>query len=140
MIGASYTDPQLYVDYYKCQAGNGLPGVHGNPTMYGAGCGRIFKSHFRMVVPIIKRGICIVKPHLKTAAKGKNIITKTQLHEQHGSGLAAIAYKNTRRPPGRQVVFSNKKCKIKVRVKKSQRRNKHSSSSFSNKQRRLNIF
>ena len=149
MIGASYTDPQLDVDYYKHQAGNGLPGFHGTPTMYGAGFGGIFKSLFRMAVPVIKRGISIVKPHLKTAAKGivsdvvKNIITKTQMQEQHGSGLAAIAYKDTRRPPGRRVLFSNKKhkiTKVKVRVKKSKRRNKRSSSSSSNKRRRLNIF
>lgn len=151
MIGGSYIDPQTYVDYYKHQAGNGLPGFHGSPTMYGAGFGGIFKALFRMAVPLLKRGITIVKPHLKTAAKGivsdvvSNIVTNASSQKQEGSGLAAIARKNTRRTPGRRIVIVNKKRKTaekKVRLKKTKRKNKRSpsSSSSSAKRRNLSIF
>nr|DAC81254.1 TPA_asm: cupiennin [Astyanax tetra cavefish adintovirus] len=150
MIGGSYIDPQTYVDYYKHQAGNGLPGFHGTPTMYGSGFGGIFKALFRMAVPLIKRGITIVKPHLKTAAKGivtdvvSNIVSNRASQKQEGSGLAAITRKNTRRPPGRRIVIVNKKRKTsekKVRLTKTaKRKSRKRSPSFSFKRRNLNIF
>ncbi len=37
--------------------------------MYGGGIGGIFKAFFRTVLPLLKRGFSIVKPHLKTAAR-----------------------------------------------------------------------
>lgn len=79
MIDRDYIDPQAYIEYYTNQAGTGLPGFYGTPTMYGAG---LFKGLFRIAVTFIKRGFFIAKPHLKTAAKGfvnevvSNVMTK----------------------------------------------------------------
>lgn len=148
MIGGRYADPQLYVDYYKHQAGNGLSGYYGSPVMYGSGIGGLFKSLFRMAVPILKRGMTIAKPHLKTAAKGivsdvvSNVV-KTKLQKQDGEGLAAFAYKNVRRPPGLRNTRVNKKRKPfvkKVILKKNNRKRNKRSPSLSLKRRKINIF
>lgn len=69
----TYGDPALYRDYYRVQAGNGLPGYHGTPVMYGSGLGGIFRSLFRKAGPLLKRGLNIMKPHVKTAMQ--NIAT-----------------------------------------------------------------
>ena len=45
-----HLDPNRYVSYYVAQVGNGLPGYHGSPTMYGLGIGGIFHNLFRMVL------------------------------------------------------------------------------------------
>lgn len=62
-----YGDPVLYSNYYKAQAGHGLPGFHGAPVMYGAGVGGIFRSLFRRAAPLLRKGLEIIRPHLKTA-------------------------------------------------------------------------
>ena len=62
-----------YVDYYRNQAGGGLPGYAGGGVMYGAGLGGLFRGLFRMAIPLLKRGFSIAKPHLKSAAK--NIVS-----------------------------------------------------------------
>ena len=143
-----YVHPQTYVDYYVHQAGNGLPGFQGAPTMYGSGLGGLFKGLFRMAVPFLKRGFAIAKPHLKTAAKGfvsdvfNNIMSKTQAQNQDGSGLALTARKKSKRLPGRRHVVPNKRrkvTKIKNSVKKTEQRgNRHPY--ISHKRNRLNIF
>lgn len=140
-------NPQVYIDYYKHQAGNGLPGFQGTPTMYGSGLGGMFKALFRMAVPLFKSGFNIAKPHLKTAAKGiisdvvSNVISKKLQREQEGSGLGAIASRHVRRPPGRRSVTKYKKHKTvtnRVKVNNAgQRINKRSSSSS---KRKLSIF
>ncbi len=58
-----------YVDYYRNQAGGGLPGYAGGAVMYGSGLGGLFRGLFRMAVPLLKRRFSIAKPHLKSAAK-----------------------------------------------------------------------
>lgn len=37
-------DPSMYMDYYKAQAGSGLPGFQGVPVVYGVGVGGMFCS------------------------------------------------------------------------------------------------
>ena len=68
MIERGRVNPQTYIDYYVAQAGNGLPGFQGAPTMYGSGLGGLFRGLFRMAIPFLKKGFSIAKPHLKTAA------------------------------------------------------------------------
>ena len=69
MIVKDYGDPALFRSYYQSQAGNGLPGFHGAPVMYGRGVGGIFQHLFRLAVPLFRKGVDVVKPHLKTAAR-----------------------------------------------------------------------
>ncbi len=44
-----------YIDYYRNQAGGGLPGYAGGAVMYGAGLGGLFRGLFRLAVPLLKR-------------------------------------------------------------------------------------
>ena len=55
-------DPLRYVSYYQNQAGELLHGYAGAPVMFGSG--GIFGGLFRMAVPLLKKGLNIVKPHL----------------------------------------------------------------------------
>ena len=64
-----HLDPNRYVSYYVGQVGNGLPGYHGSPTMYGSEIGSIFRNLFRMVLLLMKRGLSIAKLHLKSPKK-----------------------------------------------------------------------
>ena len=97
----TYGDPAVYRNYYKAQAGYALPGYHGTPVMYGAGLGGIFRSLFRKAIPLLRRGIEIIKPHAKNAARNiaKDVIghvTQEVLSRvntpspQDGSGLMYI--------------------------------------------------
>ncbi len=100
-------DPDRYVAYYQNQAGNGLPGYAGGGVMYGAGLGGLFRSLFRMAVPLLKRGFSIARPHLKSAAKNilSDVVSNTLTHSfnnnnaQGGSGLMVMSRKRTSRPP-----------------------------------------
>lgn len=69
------------------------------PTCMGSGLGGLFKGLFRVAVPFIKRGFSIVKPHLKTAAKGiindtvNNIMTNMQNQKQYELSIVLTACK-----------------------------------------------
>lgn len=104
----NYGDPNLYRNYYKAQAGYGLPGYHGVPVMYGAGVGGIFRSLFRKAVPLLRRGLEIIKPHAKNAVQNiaKDVIghvSRAVLEKvvkpakQEGSGLMYIQRKILKR-------------------------------------------
>ncbi len=93
-----------YVNYYRNQAGGGLPGYAGGSVMYGAGLGGFFRGLFRMAVPLLKKGFSIAKPHLKAAAK--NIVSDNMSRSynddpkaQDSSGLMVMARKRTSKPP-----------------------------------------
>ena len=94
-------DPQRFVPYYLNQAGNGLPGFAGAPMVYGRGLGSMLSRAFRFVLPFLKRGVDIAKPHLKSAAKGiasdvVSTVTSRLMKgsdrdpQQEGSGLLQI--------------------------------------------------
>ena len=91
---------EKYLQYYLKQAGNGLTGYEGSSSQYGAGIGGMFRSLFRMVIPLFKRGVSIAKPHLKSAAKniiGDEITNITQ--RQQGSAMIASFQRRTKCPP-----------------------------------------
>lgn len=110
-----------YIDYYRNQAGGGLPGYAGGAVMYGAGLGGLFRGLFRMAVPLLKKGFNIAKPHLKAAAKNivsdvvSNAMTRSYNSDpkaQDGSGLMVMARKRLSKPPGiRRRGLSIKKTK-----------------------------
>lgn len=114
-------DTADYVNYYRNQAGDGLPGYAGGAVMYGDGQGGLFRGLFRLAVPLLKRGFNIAKPHLKSAAK--NIVTDVVSNvmsgsssgnpkAQDGSGLMVMARKSMSKPPGiRRRGHSIKKTK-----------------------------
>ena len=120
----SYTthtlNPDRYVAYYKSQAGHGIPGYSGGAVMYGAGLGGIFRGLFRFAAPLLRKGLNIAKPHLKTAAK--NIVTdvfsntKGRKTAQGGSGLTVMTrnrHTAKKRPPGvRQELSTLKKRRV----------------------------
>ncbi len=135
-----------YVDYYRNQAGSGLPGYAGGAVMYGAGLGCLFRGLFRLV-PLLKRGFSIAKPHLKSDAKNiatdvvSNVMSRSyndNSKAQDGSGLMIMARKRTSKPPGirrrgqsikktkrgpKKVSVTRRKCKktakLRVAVKRS---------------------
>jgi len=98
-------DEEKYIQYYLNQAGSGLPGYEGSSTQYGAGIGGMFRSLFRMAVPLFKRGMSIAKPHLKSAARNiigdvmTNISQAASTPKQQGSGMTAYFKRPTRYPP-----------------------------------------
>ncbi len=49
-------DVKKYKDYYKAQAGNGIPGFHGTQYQRGAGLGSMFSGLLRQVAPLLKKG------------------------------------------------------------------------------------
>lgn len=134
MVHNHHLDPNRYVSYYVDQVGNELPGYHGAPTMYGSGIGGIFRNLFRMVLPFMKRGLSIAKPHLKSAAKNivsevvANAMTRrasSDPEHQEGSGLMLLSRRLKKRPPGMRRMPALKKRRLTVkRNTVSQRRRK----------------
>lgn len=120
-------DNNRFIKYYESQAGNGLPGFSGAPVIYGRGIASIFSKLFRFVTPFLKRGVSLVKPHLKTAVKGiatdvvtsslSNLTRSNTPQEQEGAGLSLIARRPLKRPPGRRLTEFKKRRKT---VKKRQ--------------------
>lgn len=117
-----------YVAYYTAQAGGDLPGYSGLGSQYGAGLGGIFRGLFRMAFPLLKKGITVAAPHLKTAAKNivSDVITNVMSRgnrQQEGSGLMAMSRQPIKRPPGQRGSsqpkkrrrYSNKKSATKSR-------------------------
>lgn len=122
-------DDTRYMSYYLNQAGGDLPGFIGASTQYGQGLGGIFRTLFRMAVPLLKRGFNIAKPHLKTAATGimgdvvSNITKSSVSRKQEGNGLVVYTRRPIKRPPStaRARSVSKKRkttCKTKRTVKK----------------------
>ena len=108
MTHSPYTrDDARYMSYYMKQAGGELPGFIGASTQYGNGLGGIFRSLFRMALPLLKSGFSLAKPHLKTAATNiagdvvSNITRNTLLKQQDGSGLVVYSRRPLKRPPSR---------------------------------------
>ena len=145
-------DPHRYVNYYQKQAGGSLPGYAGLPSMYGAGLGGLFRGLFRMAMPLLRKGIGIAKPHLKTAAKNiaSDVITNVMNHRmnnqkdksQHGSGLLVMSRTRVKRPPGVRSVLSTYKNKGKTKKRSVSKRKSSSKQRRSRgvKKRCKNIF
>lgn len=113
-------DDARYMAYYMNQAGGELPGFIGASTQYGNGLGGIFRSLFRMAVPLFKRGFSIAKPHLKTAVANiagdvvSNIARSAAGGKQEGNGLVVYARRPRKRPPfghARKTHLSKKRKK-----------------------------
>ena len=129
-----HLDPNRYVSYYVDQVGNGLPGYHGSPTMYGSGIGSIFRNLFRMVLPFMKKGLSIAKPHFKSVDTNivsevvANAMTRrasSDAEHQEGSGLMMLSRRPKKRPPGIRCRPAQKKRTLTVkRNSVSQRRGK----------------
>lgn len=136
VIVKSYGDPALYRNYYRTQAGNGLPGYQGVPQMYGAGLGGIFRGLFRKAVPLLRRGLDIIKPHAKTAFRNiaKDVAGKmteavlnrvTPPNLQEGSGLVYIKRRKGLKRKASQVRLTGPPRPLKRKVpqkKKTQKR------------------
>lgn len=66
--------------------------------MYGAGVGGIFRSLFRKAVPLLRRGLEIIKPHIKLAARNitRDVVGNVsqavlnKVIPQKGSGLMYV--------------------------------------------------
>lgn len=125
-----YADPDIYTRYYVTQAGHGLEAFHGDEYMYGAGFAGLFRGLFRRAVPLIRRGLELVKPHVKNAARGiaKDALTSVSSavmdritrseHDQKGSGVVYINRKPCKGKRRYDTAFpppphSNKKTKRK---------------------------
>ena len=99
---------ERFVNYYVNQAGAGsLNGFVGAPVIYGRGLGAVLGRAFRFVLPFLKQGANIVKPHLKSAAKGiaadvvgtvTNRLMNQNAQRQEGSGLPRLARRKGKRP------------------------------------------
>ena len=101
-------DDARYMSYYMNQAGGDLPGFIGASTQYGNGLGGIFRSLFRMALPLLKSGFSLAKPHLRTAATNiagdvaLNIARNTMSRHQDGSGMLVYSRRPLKRPPFRR--------------------------------------
>lgn len=121
-------NPQRFVNYYVNQTGGGsLQGFVGAPVMYGRGLGSMLSRAFRFVLPFLKQGANIAKPHLKTAAKGvasdlvgaltTRIAKQASQQGQEGSGLLRLAQgkrKRSIRPFSRSVSKKKRKTSSKT--------------------------
>ncbi len=99
-------DHQRFVSYYTSQAGHGLPGFQGAPVQYGRGIGSVLSRAFRFILPFIKRGATLAKPHLSTAAKGiaSDVVSavttrlmKGSESKQEGSGILRLSRRKRKR-------------------------------------------
>ncbi len=137
-------DPERYVAYYRSQAGNGLPGYAGGPVMYGGGIGGIFEALFRTVLPLLKRGFSIVKPHLKTAARNiaSDVVTSALSRSynnannnngQNGNGLMVMS-RGSFKPPGARIRRGSGRVK---KVKRTSKRRTVAKSSQRSRTRRV---
>ena len=124
-------DPQRFVSYYVNQAGGGtLPGFRGAPFVYsqsGRGLGWMSRA-FRFVLPFLKRGVNIVKPHLEVAAKGaasdllgavtNRIIKGSSQKDQEGSGIARLVRGRKRKSVNPLLVISSKNKRRRISSKR----------------------
>ena len=63
-------DPNIYREHFRNQVGRALPGFKGARTQYGGSIGNIIGAIARRAMPLIKSGVKLLAPHLKTAARG----------------------------------------------------------------------
>ena len=63
-------NPNVYREHFRNQVGKAIPGFKGARTQYGSGFGSILGAIARRAMPLIKSGIKLLSPHLKTAARG----------------------------------------------------------------------
>lgn len=122
-----------YIAYYKAQVGGGLNGFRGTAQM-GRGIGGIFRSLFRMARPLLRRGVDMAKPHLKTAMKniasdvvGQVIRSRfnnpEESNTQGGSGIVVLPRGRRLTPPGRRVRrLTGTKARTALRVVTHKRR------------------
>lgn len=108
------TGEAKYVRYYLNQAGGELGGYISTSMQYGAGLGGLFRSLFRFAVPLFRKGVSIVKPHLKTAASGivsdvVSNITKPATTKQDGNGVYVYTPNTSKTPPTGHTMSN--KCK-----------------------------
>ncbi len=150
-------DPHRYIDYYGHQAGSGLEGFRGNFVQYGGfNIASLFKGLYRMAMPLIRKGVSIAKPHLKSAARSivgdviHNVINTKNGH-QDGAGLSVVTgqpfdMRAINHPPPRRRRTKHRKKTNKTSVKISRRslinkkRKKKQVHSRPTKRRRLSIF
>lgn len=117
-------DQHRFVSYYTSQAGHGLPGFVGAPMMYGKGFGSMLSRAFRFVLPFLKRGATLAKPHLSTAAKGiaSDVVSavttrlmKGAERKQEGSGIIHLSRRKRKRSqPGLHRVVPKKRKQSKT--------------------------
>ena len=106
MRGSTYIgDDGRYIAYYANQAGSALPGYAGAPAQYGAGLGGMLRNLFRFAMPLLRRGVSIAKPHIKTAAKHiagdvvTQLVARATAPRQEGSGFIVNTRRAAKRPP-----------------------------------------
>ena len=130
------SDPNRYVRYYANQVGHN-PYFSGQPVQYGRGLGSIFSRIFRFITPLIKTGVSIAKPHVKSAAKNiagelasRAIKRMTSMNDpnpnQEGKGFAApgtrLSYKRRKRVGTRSFAKRSRgKAKRKPRATRKRR-------------------
>ena len=127
-------DSQRFVNYVNQTGRGNLTGFVGAPVQYGRGLGAVLSRAFRFVLPFLKQGANIVKPHLKSAAKGIALdvvgavtshIAKRTGPPQEGSGLGLLSRGRRKRPIAelsRSVAKKRKRASKKsLRKVKSQR-------------------
>ena len=130
---------ERYIQYYLNQAGGDLDGFMGAQTQYGAGLGGIFRNLFSFAMPLFKRGLNIVKPHLKTAATNiagdviSSIVRRKTTPQQEGNGLFYYGKRGMKRPPssvrGRSHTSKKRKtCSTSTKRVKPRKHNKASTS------------
>lgn len=119
-------DEAKYTAYYLNQAGGELPGYSGARVQYGNGLAGVFRAIYRTVFPLIKRGLTIAKPHLKSAAKNivgdvmSNVTREAFSNKtQDGNGLAVVTKTRKRRPPTAHVPKSKRTKRTKTVKKRS---------------------
>lgn len=128
MYAPHVSDDGRYMTYYMNQAGGAMPGFIGTSTQYGNGLGGMFRSLFRMALPLLRRGLNIAKPHLKTAATGimgdvvSNIARSAMPGHQEGNGFIVRTARPRKRPPS--VTAPKKKKRNKTPAKTQSRSRK----------------
>lgn len=111
-----------YITYYLNQAGGGGNFI-GSRIQYGNGVAGIFRTLYRMAMPLFVKGFNIIKPHLKTAASGvaSDVVSKIArsafAEKQKGDGLMVLA-KRARKTPPTSLVTSHRGKRPKTKSKR----------------------
>lgn len=120
--------PQDYVAYYRAQAGAGLAGFRGTPVMYGTGLGGLFRGLFRKAMPLLRKGLEIVKPHVKSAAKNivrdmaGQLVSRVVGGGQEGAGLVVARKNYALGPPTPSKKRKNVRKRHHTKRKRAQKR------------------
>lgn len=94
-----------FIHYYVSQAGVGLLGFCGVPTMYGRGIGAILARIFLFVRPLLKKGFSITKLNQSKVARR---ITSGVM----GKTFSSMTQKRGQEEPqeGGRIMVSSQKC------------------------------